>query len=158
MKLSTYITTAVTIAACTIVACKKEKVSESVPPYTPAGTNITKDLRNKPLDEVQDALDGKWYLLARGGGFTGDQHVEYSGIYYIFGKDVFTISDNGKITETPIKWARTRSIHNGDSVYGLQGHIGSEIISPIFISIKNDSLYASDNAYDGYGYSYIKIK
>lgn len=91
------------------------------------------------------------------GGFTGDQHVEYSGIYHIFGKNVLTISDNGKITETPVKWVKTRSIHSGDSVYGLQQN-SNEITSPVFTRIVNDTLYTSDNAYDGYGFSYIKIK
>lgn len=158
MKLSIYLISA-SLFACTIISCKKEKADKGQLPYEPAGTHVSKNLRNISLDEVQSSLEGKWYLLRADGGFTGSYSKEYSGVYHIFGKNVLIVNDNGKVTETPVKWNKIIGIFSStDSVWGLQGTMGHDITSPIFLNIESDTLYTSDNAYDGLGHTYIKIK
>lgn len=136
-------------------ACKKP-TPPTPSPYTLAGTNTSLDFKTATMAEVQTALSGKWYLLSGGGGFTGKEYVEYSGIYYIFGKDTLTINDNGKVDKRPIEWTRAQSIM--DTAYGVIQKNGVGVASPIFRYLRNDTLETHSNAYDGFGHTYVKIK
>jgi hypothetical protein len=141
---------------CLVASCRKQHAGQgTVPVLTPAGTNITKELGNISLAEAQQALDGKWWLLNSSGGFAGQSRT-FNGIYHIFGKKVFTINDNGNVDEYKCTWENVKSIHSGDRVYQLSYNGGG--VSMCFLRIINDTLYTSDNAYDGFGNTYLKIK
>ena len=145
-----------TIIATTAVSCRKTKEESRTPLYTPAGTNINKELDNVSVSELQTVLEGKWYLLGSGGGISGKQFYTYSGIYHVFGKDSFTTNDNGKVTTLPCKWTKVRSIHSLDTVCQIDWNGNG--FGKTFLRIVKDTLQTSDNLYDGFASSYLKIK
>jgi hypothetical protein len=143
------------IVACMIASCRKQRTENTAPLYTPAGTNITKELGNLGLAETQQVLEGKWYLLGSGGGIAGEYHASPMGIYHVFGKNLFTINNNGDVKEYPCTWQKLRSIYSADSLYQLTPDGG---VAVVFLRIINDTLHTGDNAYDGFGRTYVKIK
>ena len=136
-----------------VLGCKKRESApvDTALTYTPAGTNITKDLSKATLAELTSAINGRWVLLSSNGGFTGNDYKTYTGVYYSFDTGAYTIDDNGKKTTITYNWKYTKSIFTGDSCYMT----GSSLV---FTNIVKDTLHAVENHVEPYSYSWLKVK
>jgi hypothetical protein len=139
-------------------ACKTNSGIDSTPVVTAAGeekkTTVTATLHNQPLATIQKYIIGpKWKMVYSIGGLTGMDKKEFTDTYVTFSATEIRYESDGKVTEKPYQWIKTRDIYTGDSTYVITG-LGQWKVDRIY----NDTLLLADNHYDGYAYSFIPVK
>lgn len=140
------------IAATTgaLHSCAKRNIDSPAP--VPSNINMT--LHDKPLDTIKRYITGRWQLISSGGGFSGKDHKDYTNTFVSFTPTTMVQTENGvKTIDGPITWEKVQNINTGSESY--------MITSPVmwkFNRLKNDSLTANDNVYDGYSFLLIRAQ
>jgi hypothetical protein len=123
-------------------------------------TNIV--LYNKPLETIQQYIQGKWKLVYGKGGFCGsckfpcdNCSVEFTTSNKIISKAFVITTDT-----TTIHWVRDMgTFTNGDSTYLMQ-FMDKQGVPWVYVvqEITNDTLIYHDNSSDAMFYHLIKSK
>jgi len=128
--------------------CKKE----------PILLNIT--LYNKPLNEIQSNIQGKWKCHYGKGGIVANMIQYYSDYYWTFSSNNrVQQSNNGLIvTDTTISWVRAPGTYtNGDSTFILSFYDKQNVPWNYVVErIYNDTLIIHDNSSDAVFYHFTK--
>jgi hypothetical protein len=129
------------ILAMLWLSCKKGKLSDNI------------ILKDKPLNEIQKYISGKWKLLYAIGGFTGYNRYDFIENYIEFNSNTIywkthdTIVANGQIEWVPIK-----DIWHKNTYVMMFKDADTYPYSFIPDRISNGQLWLVENAADGYGY------
>lgn len=130
----------------------KTQIGTAVTETATPVSNIT--LSDKPLPVIQKHLIGpQWQMLYRTGGITGSDKETFDNVYITFHTDHLMRYNGDVAKKQPAKWVYKRDIFTGDSVIVITGFENWKVNA-----IENDTLRLSDNYYDGYGYSLIRVK
>lgn len=115
---------------------------------------INIQLRDKPLSEIREAIQGKWQFHYAYGGFTGHYRYNYINSFITFHHDhvTFRNGNTDEFTDTITYWKRIKDIF-GDSTYLMTINGQGWIVDGIY----SDTLVLIDNAYDGMAH-FLTIK
>nr|WP_157246868.1 hypothetical protein [Pedobacter panaciterrae] len=121
--------------------------------------------KQKSDPNVEQKLIGKWELKFSRGGFTGETKPVESGrssVLAFKSKDTYQQIENGNVVkEGKYVLSKEKSIYSG----GLETAISFNEVDTIskqqkkyVLSLRSDSLFISDNYYDGYSTLYLRVK
>ena len=105
-------------------------------------------------------LNGEWIYIKAVGGFTGDHVIQApAGSTIVFSADrQYKKKLNGTMVEEgAYELIKLNSIFTGKRENAIKLS-GSSFENARLVSIKNDSLWLSDNHVEPYGYLYIRLK
>lgn len=137
----------VPLLALLLLSCNKEKLK----------TPVNLKLKDKPLNEIKAAIQGKWQLHYSYGGITGRIRQDHTNSYIEFKPtdSIYWNDNNNLIVADIITWNRRKDII-GDSTYIMSF---CEMRGPVCYpyswgveQIKNDTLILYDDATDAMGH------
>lgn len=148
-KITTYLLAITTItASCS--GCKKNSTLSSP-------LNVI--LFDKPLEIIQQNIQGTWNLVYYSGGYTGEIH--YLNNYYVSftNSRMSHINNNLVIIDTTIFWEKIKGTGiNSDSTYAMNFYTNLPFPNTyIFDEIKNDTLIYHDYTSDPFYYHLMKL-
>ena len=105
-------------------------------------------------------LNGEWKYIKAVGGFTGDHVIQApAGSTIVFSADRrYKKKLNGTMVEEGVyELIKLNSVFTGKRENAIK-LVGSSFENARLVSVKNDSLWLSDNHVEPYGYLYIRLK
>lgn len=131
--------------------------------FITAGFYACKKQKSDP--NIEQKLIGNWELKLSRGGFTGQTipvEAGKSSVLAFKSKDTYQQIENGKLVkEGKYVLSKAKSIHSGQ----LETAISFNEVDTIskeqrkyVLGLRSDSLFVSDNYYDGYSMLYLRVK
>lgn len=131
--------------------------------FTTVGFYACEQQKSEP--NMEQRLIGNWELKFSRGGFTGETKPAEDGkrsVLAFKSKDTYQQLENGNLVkEGNYVLSTTKSIYSGQLETAISFNEVDTLAKAIrkyVVSLRKDSLFLSDNYYDGYSTLYLRVK
>lgn len=131
--------------------------------FTTVGFNSCEKQKSEP--NIEQRLIGNWELKFSRGGFAGETKPAENGkrsVLAFKSKDTYQQLENGNLLkEGKYELSTIKSIYSGQLETAISFNEVDTLAKEIrkyVVSLRKDSLFLSDNYYDGYSTLYLRVK